>query len=180
VTRLAEIHRQLLERWRNAMNLVGPGPVHEHFEDCARGLEGFEATGRWADLGSGAGFPGLVLADRCPAVAIDLVESRKKRAVFLEKVVSEAGESSRLVVRCSRVEDLEPGAYDGVISRAFASPAHVLVHARRILRPGGRVVLFLQLDQPVPEVGGWTVEREHRYALSDGRVRRTVTLRRVA
>src|SRR6188508_238668 len=45
------IHRALLEKWRNAMDLVGPGPLDVHFEDSRAGVEGLGATGRWADLG---------------------------------------------------------------------------------------------------------------------------------
>jgi 16S rRNA (guanine527-N7)-methyltransferase len=172
---VSAVHRALLERWRTIMNLVGPGPVDEHFEDCRRGLDGLDPTGSWVDLGSGAGFPGLVFADLFPALQLDLVDSRKKRCTFLERVVLEAGIGERVRVHCERVEDLPASSWDGVTARAFAPPDELGAHAARLLRPGGRLVMFLQLDQPLP--AGWTVEREHRYTLPDGRTRRTVTLR---
>ncbi|MDP6932876.1 MAG: class I SAM-dependent methyltransferase, partial [Myxococcota bacterium] len=84
-------HRDILERWREAMNLVGPGPVDVHFLDAIHAVQGLEARGRWVDLGSGAGFPGIALAARHPRASVLLVESRQKRAAFLEQVVGEAG-----------------------------------------------------------------------------------------
>lgn len=82
---LAETHRRVLEQWRGAMNLVGPGPIAPHFADSEAALAGLDPVGRWVDLGSGAGFPGLVLAAMYPSVAVDLVDSRKKRCVFLAR-----------------------------------------------------------------------------------------------
>jgi len=154
MSRLAETHRALLERFRKSMNLVGPGPVDEHFVDCRRALAGLRATGRWVDLGSGAGFPGLVMLDCFPDVVMDLVDSRQKRCTFLELVLEEAAVApQRACVRCQRVETLPPATYDGVVSRAFAPPAQALDHAARLLVPGGTAVLFLQdhaADCPAP------------------------------
>jgi 16S rRNA (guanine527-N7)-methyltransferase len=177
MSRLEEAHRRLLLRWRDAMNLVGPGPIDVHFEDCRRGLDGLALAGRWADLGSGAGFPGLVLADRFPSLSVDLVDSRSKRCVFLERVVAEAEASDRIRVHCARVEELPDGAWDGVTARAFAPVDEVLAHADRLLRAGGSALVFLQLDQE-PTQPGWRAVHEVRYALSDGRPRRTVMYQR--
>ena len=79
-------------------------------------------------------------------------------------------------VFCARVEDLPAGTYDGITARAFAPPPEALVHAERLLKPGGVALLFLQLDQEI--VAGWEVIRETRYRLPDGRERRTLLVRR--
>ena len=50
------IHLELLEKWRAAMNLIGPGPAEHHFMDARGAVASLGARGRWADLGSGAGF----------------------------------------------------------------------------------------------------------------------------
>lgn len=171
-------HRRLLERFRKVMNLVGPGPIGVHFDDCAAALDGVQATGAWVDLGSGAGFPGLVLAARCPEATVELVDSRQKRCAFLEQVVGES-EASGVSVTCGRVEDLSSASYDGITARAFAAPDEVVSFARRLLRPGGRVVLFLQDDADLPDAPGFHVERENRYTV-DGKRRRAVVLRQVA
>jgi 16S rRNA (guanine527-N7)-methyltransferase len=175
---LLATHRRLLEQWRGAMNLVGPGDVGEHYEDADRALAGLEPVGHWADLGSGAGFPGIVLAARFPHLQVDLVDSRRKRCTFLEQVLGEARVSSeRVRVVCRRVEELDAAAYDGVTARAFAPPAEVLEHADRLLVPGGLVVLFLQADAATPDDARFEEVRAERYAVA-GRGRRSVTLRR--
>ena len=167
---LIDTHRALLESWRHAMNLVGPGTIDVHYEDSLRAMEGLEPKGRWADLGTGAGFPGVVLCGLHPDLHLDLVDSRKKRCVFLEEVFSRAKkaakEGSRWNARvcCQRVEDLPDQAYDGLVARAFAPPPKVLDHALRLLCPGGVAVLMLAQGQPVPEPPkGLTFLGEHRY-----------------
>ena len=74
---------------------------------------------------------------------VELVDSRRKRCMFLEKVAARAGDSAaNLSVRNLRVEALDDGVYDGVVARAFAPPDEVLVHARRLLKPGGQALLY--------------------------------------
>ena len=108
---------------------------------------------------------------------VDLVERRAKRAVFLEQVLLEAGAPPTVRVLRQSVEDLPDQAYDGVLARAFAPPADVLAHARRLLRPGGQVVLFLQADTPLPEHPGFEVFHVEHYRVGN-KDRRSVTLRR--
>jgi len=178
---LEATHRALLERFRKTMNLVGPGPIDEHFDDAASALHGLQPTGRWVDLGSGAGFPGLVLVDRFPQLQVDLVDSRQKRCTFLEMVLEEARiPAERARVLCQRVEALPGATYDGVVSRAFAPPAVALEHAERLLVPGGTAVLFLQNhapDCPEPQASDprWEVFHVEHYALG-ARRRKAVSL----
>ena len=173
---LIEVHQRLLERWRKSMNLVGPGDVGFHYADCRQALHWLDPTGHWVDLGSGAGFPGIVLASMAPQLELDLVDSRKKRCVFLEQVVHEAGVEARVRVRCQRVETLT-GPYDGVVARAFASPQTVLDHAARLLRPDAVVVLFLQADGAVPEDPRFEVFHVEHYAVQ-GKSRKAVGCRK--
>ncbi|MFH1463210.1 MAG: RsmG family class I SAM-dependent methyltransferase [Pseudomonadota bacterium] len=168
-------HLALLTRWRTAMNLVGPGPLEPHFEDSEAAVGTFSARGRWADLGSGAGFPGVALAAAHPRAEVSLVESRNKRAAFLAQVRSATG-LTNLHVLCLRVEDLPAAAWDGVISRAFAPPPLFLQHAARLLVPGGLAVLMLAREE-APTVPGFALEREVAYAI-EGKTRRVVVLRK--
>ena len=167
------IHRALLEKWRGAMDLVGPGPLDVHFADSRAAVEGLGATGRWADLGSGAGFPGVALATAFPHAHVLLVESREKRVQFLRTLVAELG-LSNLAVHHGRAEELEPG-FDGVISRAMAAPAVVLAEAAR-LAPRGRTVLLLTAQQSV-DLTGWLVEDDREYTIADKSRRRLVLAR---
>jgi 16S rRNA (guanine527-N7)-methyltransferase len=155
------------------MDLVGPGPVAPHFVDARGAIAGLAATGRWADLGSGAGFPGVALAAASPEATVELVESREKRAAFLQKVVREAG-LANATVRNERSEGLEAGAYDGLISRAYKPPLEFLEDAARLLKIGGRVVLLLGDGAPPAPPPGFVEEGRHRYPVVDGHRLRVV------
>jgi 16S rRNA (guanine527-N7)-methyltransferase len=169
-TEAERTHLALLERWRGAMNLVGPGPAEVHFEDSAGAVADLEAVGRWVDLGSGAGFPGVALAARYPDVHVSLVESRLKRAGFLSAVVRATGLTNLEVIH-GRTEDVEPG-FDGVISRAYRKPEAYLSDAARLLVPAGRAVL---LTGPAPaSMAGWSVVDTQCYPVRDGNRTRTV------
>ena len=176
MTEAERVHQALLEQWRGAMDLIGPGPSTPHFTDAAHAVAGLDASGAWADLGSGAGFPGIALAARWPDAQVQLVESRRKRAIFLDQVLAAAGLSNAVVVR-GRTESLPDHSLDGVISRAYKPPPAYLADAARLLRAGGRAVLMLG-DQAPPDPGpGWSVVSTSRYPVGDGWRRRVVLLR---
>ncbi len=160
------VHRALLERWRRAMDLVGPGPLGPHFEDARGAVLPLRPAGRWADLGSGAGFPGIALAAAFPGLRVDLVESRRKRATFLERVVAEAGLERAAVLR-GRVEALAPATYDGVVARAFRPPPIYLALAAPLLAEGG-VAVVLTGDDAFDPPAGWRVLEDWRYRVGDG------------
>ncbi len=166
-------HRALLEKWRGAMNLVGPGDTMHHFEDAARAVDGIPVSGRWVDLGSGAGFPGIALAARNPDAEVHLVESRAKRVAFLRAVIQGAGIQNATIHHC-RTESIEL-RFDGVISRAYKPPPLYLKDAARLLLPGGRAVL-LSGDVP-PLFPGWDVKETHTYPLGPQSRVRTLLVR---
>jgi 16S rRNA (guanine527-N7)-methyltransferase len=170
MTEVEQRHRALLERWRGAMNLVGPGPLEPHFVDSRGAVAGLDCGGRWADLGSGAGFPGIALAEAHPGAAVLLVESKAKRVQFLKRLLVETG-LANVEVFHGRSEALSPG-FDGLISRAYRPPAQVLEDADRLLCPDG-VVVLLTADS-LPPVSGWQVIRADRYPVTDGDRVRTV------
>ena len=165
-------HRRVLESWRSSMDLVGPGPVDPHFEDANEAVSGLQVHGRWLDLGSGAGFPGIALAAWHPHAAIMLVERRQKRAAFLEVVLGEA-RLRNATVQCGDADQL-PTGWDGMISRAFRAPQEVAALASRLLAPGGRLVLMLARDDSGTPPG-FVEEHVHSYTI-DGKARRAVTL----
>lgn len=111
----------------------------------ARGLARWlgRPRGRWMDLGTGGGLPGLVLAVEHPDAEWVLVDAREKKAREVERFARELGVSCR--VRAGRGEQLawEPdhrGRFAGVVARAVA-PLRVLVElARGFLMPEGRLV----------------------------------------
>ena len=166
-------HRTLLEKWRPAMNLVGPGPVDPHFEDAAGVVDGLKVQGSWVDLGSGAGFPGIALAARHPDATVTLVESREKRVAFLRAVVHATGLTNVRIFH-GRTDAVEPG-FDGVISRAYRPPEAYLEDTHRLLSTDG--VAVLMSGEPPESLRGWAVQSTHRYAVGDQTRVRTVLIR---
>jgi 16S rRNA (guanine527-N7)-methyltransferase len=96
--------------------------------------------GAVADLGSGAGLPGIVLAITRPDVSVSLVEPRRRRLSFLELAVDllELANARPVGVRAEQVS----GSFDSVVARALADPDRSWRLADRLLRPGGRLVYF--------------------------------------
>lgn len=113
-------------------------------------------TGPWLDLGSGAGFPGLVVAMARPTQTIALVESRKRRVEWLSRIVAEMA-----LVQCTvigaRLESVESFPAGVITARAFAPLAKLLSLSARFstqatvwLLPKGRSAAHELADQPRP------------------------------
>ncbi|MEC8765809.1 MAG: 16S rRNA (guanine(527)-N(7))-methyltransferase RsmG [Pseudomonadota bacterium] len=135
----------LVEKWQQRVNLVSASTLPDiwmrHIWDSAQlALLVPAGTGRILDVGSGAGFPGLVLAALCDA-ELHLVESDQKKAVFLQTVIRETG--VRAVVHNRRIESLPPIGADIVTARALASLDRLLELLEVQLVPGVRC-LFLK------------------------------------
>ncbi len=144
------IHREMLLKWRLVKNLVGPATVSEvwkrHFADSLQ-LRRLEPTSlNWVDIGSGAGFPGLViaadLADNLGAM-VHLVESDHRRCAFLREAARAMG--AKVTIHCGRAEDIlvNLSAVDIVTARAVA-PLHKLVDLASPLLDKGAKCLFLK------------------------------------
>jgi 16S rRNA (guanine527-N7)-methyltransferase len=139
-----EAHLGLLERWNPRINLVARStledPWRRHFADSAQ-LWRLRPPGarRWLDLGSGAGFPGLVVAALAaevePGLSVTLVESDKRKAAFLRAVVQASGLAAT-VMDC-RIEALPGQAADVVSARALAPLSALLPMLEKHRRAGG-------------------------------------------
>jgi 16S rRNA (guanine527-N7)-methyltransferase len=104
-------------------------------------LDALQQILRLADIGSGAGFPGLALAVAMPGAEISLVESQRRKCEFLERVCLVAGVDNARVV-LARVEEWGDGVArnDAVVARALAAQPVVLEYAAPLLRLGGTLV----------------------------------------
>jgi 16S rRNA (guanine527-N7)-methyltransferase len=114
-----------------------------HVADALAALE-LDALGearQIADLGSGAGFPGLALAVALPDAAVSLIESQRRKCEFLERLRASAGVENAGIV-CARAEDWSAGlsANDVVVARALAPQTVVLEYAAPLLRLGGELI----------------------------------------
>jgi 16S rRNA (guanine527-N7)-methyltransferase len=148
----------MLEKWNRAINLVARGSLadlwHRHMLDSAQLWPLLPETPgrprRILDLGSGAGFPGLVLAIMGTAGAdleVHLVEVDKKKAAFLREAARIA--EAPVTLHVERIENLAPFPVDAVTARACASLPRLLDYAAPFLRhyqPGAPppVGLFLK------------------------------------
>ncbi len=152
---------EVLENGR-ALGFLGPGPVAGHIEH-ARGFVqavGQERPRRVVDLGSGAGIPGLVLAEAWPDARVVLVDSNERRTQFLERAVEVLGLAGHVSVVRGRAEELgrDPtlrGRADLVVARGFGGPAVTAECAAPFLGVRGRLVVS---EPPESDEGRWPVQ----------------------
>ena len=109
-------------------------------------LSGFDRERRFLDIGSGAGFPGLVIAAAINA-QVTLVESRRKRATFLNEAIIEMGlRNAHVETMRAQSLDVRDG-FDLITARAVGSPVEMFKLAGRALHPGGVLMLYVSSQQ---------------------------------
>ncbi|MGN7726935.1 16S rRNA (guanine(527)-N(7))-methyltransferase RsmG [Luteimonas sp. 22616] len=162
----------LLDRWNRTYNLTAirdpRAMVSLHLLDSLAMHPFVRDVGTLADLGSGAGLPGIPLAIALPALQVTLVESNGKKARFLREAVRTLGLGNARVAE-SRAEALaQPGAFDAITARAMATLADLLAAGAHLLRPGGRL-LAMKGVMPDDEIAalpaGWQVQATHPLAV---------------
>ena len=126
---------------RHILDCLAPVPF---FRDCDRpGL-------RMADLGSGSGLPGLVLASVFDSWEITLVERMGRRAGFLRNTIAVLGMNSRVHVVQKDLSEVRE-SYDIVTFRAFRHIQDIISDLDRILVPGGKVFSYKSTDENIRE-----------------------------
>lgn len=191
---MRDLHRyfDLLSTWNGRMNLVGPSALASfwprHAWDSAQLLDHAPEARVWADIGAGAGFPGLVLAilikprDRAH---VHLVESMAKRCLFLREVAADL--DLPVTVHNHRAEEVALPAVQVVAARAVASMPKLLGFAAPLLagrRPDQTIGLFLKGTSAEEELTEarqmWDFDAELLPSRSDpsGRIVRIERLRR--
>lgn len=136
----------LLAQWAGRMNLTGhrtpPAIARRLILDALALGESLPVRdpSSLADLGSGAGFPGLPLAIRWPACSVTLVEARERRHHFQRAAVRGLG-LVNAEPRRGRIEELEPRAHQVVVAQALARPERAIAWMRPWVAPGGWLVL---------------------------------------
>jgi 16S rRNA (guanine527-N7)-methyltransferase len=142
-------YRALLLAWNCRMNLTrvrDPRAVLiKHFLDSLTIVPHLAPEGPLLDVGSGAGFPGLVVKLARPELPVTLAEARARKVAFLEEVRRQLGLAQCTLLHC-HLGPGEPGlqgAFGTVVSRAFRGTAAFLDLARGFLAPGGRVIVML-------------------------------------
>lgn len=152
-------HYQELRRWNPRLSLIGPGTVAEvltrHYGESLAALPWLpaDAPGTLADLGSGAGFPGWILAAARPDWEVVLVEARERKWAFLQA----ASRRARLSLRClnarvgPHVPEGFPSRVDVLTLRALKLPADAWGPLLARLRETGRVLWWAGEEPEIPE-----------------------------
>ena len=172
-----------LDAWRDRINLIGPGEGRHlwrrHVLDSLQLIEQISSDDlAIADLGSGAGFPGLVIAcamaDR-PGASVTLVEKSPRKSEFLAAAIAESGLPARVLN--VRIEDAPRAKFDLVTARALAPLPKLLGYAYQWLKPSGKALLMKGKDTAAELAEArraWSFEISERPSLSspEGRVLR--------
>ena len=157
----------LLARWNRTYNLTAIRDPHamlaKHLLDSLA-MHAFVADGTLADLGTGAGLPGIPLAIAQPQLQVTLVESNGKKARFLREAVRQLGLGNARVVE-SRIEAFDaPGQFDAITARALATLPLILELGGHLLKPDGQL-LAMKGAVPTGEIAelpaGWRLEAVH-------------------
>lgn len=165
-----------LKRWNARVNLTGLTGDRDillrHFLDSLAVLPFLGEGGRVADIGSGAGFPGLVLKLVRPDLSLTLVESRGKKAAFLDYLVSLwglQGVEIAPVYLTPRLAAAWGPRFEAVVSRATLKLRSFLAVAAPLLIPGGRALALKGPHLPEAE---WQAAKEAAAALGFGALER--------
>ncbi len=138
------IYVELLGRWRKVTNLISAASFAEvwtrHIADSAQLLAFAPQARRWVDMGSGAGFPGMVVAIQladAPGARVHCLESDRRKCAFLREVARATGAAAE--IHPVRIESIDPATLapvDAVTARAFAPLPRVLEFAKVWLAQG--------------------------------------------
>ncbi len=177
---LLELAR-LVDRWGSRINLTGHRGldtiVRRLVLDAAALVAVLPDLPSLADLGSGAGFPGLPVAILRPNSRITLIESREKRHHFQRAVCRELGLANATPVR-GRAEQLESTPHAAVIAQAMARPMAALPPMLRWVEIGGRLLLPGGAQAPVLDDPRFETEEILRYRVPLGGVDRSLWIGR--
>ena len=169
-----ETYAALLTKWQAKINLVGPATLPDlwrrHFLDSAQLVPLLGAPkGTLVDLGSGAGFPGLVLAVMTDW-RVHLVDSDQRKCAFLRQVALDCGVLDRVTIHAKRIEQIAGIAADVVTARACAPLDELLELAAPLVGEAG-TCLFLKGAQVEEELTAaehhWTMRLDKRGSITD-------------
>jgi 16S rRNA (guanine527-N7)-methyltransferase len=158
-----ESYVRLLLSWNASINLTAlEDPleiVTRHFGESVFATSVIPMrSGRLADVGSGAGFPGMALKIAIPELDVVLIESNRKKCAFLAEVKQSLGLERVDIIR-ERYEEWPAQAHsvDFLCSRALGNYRHLLRWSQSVLKSGGKAVLWLGTDDStlVGNTLGW-------------------------
>lgn len=153
---LSKVLELLAEERASVSSVVDERAWKVHVADSLTGLEVpvLAAAGRIADVGAGAGFPGLALAVALPGAQVDLIESVGRKCEFMRRAIETAGIPNATVLN-TRSEDLAAGdgreSYDAVTARAVGRLSTLAELASPLLKPNAVLVAWKGKRDPDEE-----------------------------
>jgi 16S rRNA (guanine527-N7)-methyltransferase len=171
----------LLVRWAARVNLIAARSVDEitdrHVLDSLALTQLARGVRVAADLGSGAGFPGVLMAITAPGTTLHLVEARERRAAFLREVVRTVG-LRNVKVWPSRVETWQPPEPPELVAVRGLRPTVAAALARPLLVEGGELALMRKQGAGDLDATGYERVGSLRYSLPRGERHELAVLRR--
>lgn len=168
------IYAELLAKWQKTINLVAastlPNLWMRHFADSLQVQAAAPIARAWVDLGSGAGFPGLVTAIRLagdPRAKVHLIESDQRKCAFLREVSRETGAPA--VIHPGRIEEVVAeidAPIEAVSARALA-PLPKLLHYAGTFLEKGAIGVFLKGQDVAFELTEDAISSRYRITLRD-------------
>lgn len=170
-------YADLVVKWQPRINIVGASTAEDvwtrHLQDSAQlwpYLKEAAGSGKIVDFGSGAGFPGIVLAI-LGAGSVTLMESNTKKTVFLMEAARVCGVLGQTEIARERIELAKPRDADVITARAFAPLPKLLELGQRHLKPGGHYVLLkgraFEDELADARAAGWTFDVATHASLVD-------------
>lgn len=175
-----ENYSSLVVHWTTRINLIAKSTIDEvwdrHILDSAQLFAHAPEFKTWVDIGSGGGFPGIVMAilahETQPAAKFTLIESDQRKAAFLRTAVREL--DLPVTVAAARIENVEPQSADVLSARALSSLAELMPLAHRHLSPDG-TALFMKGRRYKEEIaalsGDWAYEMSEHPSMTDHEAR---------
>jgi 16S rRNA (guanine527-N7)-methyltransferase len=147
-----QIYARLLLEWNKSVNLTAiedPAEIlSRHFGESIFAASFLKiGASRLADVGTGAGFPGLALKIVSPDMKLTLLETDSRKCAFLKEITQRLGLEGVAVIRRRYEEFQNDGGFDLVCSRALGGYNVFLPWSRQVLTAGGRIVLWLGIDE---------------------------------
>jgi 16S rRNA (guanine527-N7)-methyltransferase len=153
----------MLLAWNRKMSLttvIDPVEIIRfHFGESIFALTaGMISGGRLADVGSGAGFPGLPLRMACPSIQLTMIDSNVKKCTFLREVLRKLELEKESGVWNGRIEDwdeeADPSRFDSISARAVGGFEEILQFAKLTLDADGRIVLWIGEEDTEKMIAG--------------------------
>lgn len=166
-------YKEHLYKWNKIHNLTGAKDettLNNFIYDALFPVTFLPKVNSLMDIGTGAGFPGMILALALPETEVTLVEPLTKRASFLQFIKADLGLKNVTVVK-KRVEDMEPQVFDIITSRAVTDTKMLLKLSENFRDKNSKLLfykgekVFDEIDEGVKGMNYKIIEKDNRHYL---------------